>query len=187
MAEHVLVLPVAEAVLVLHAHDREHLARRLDLVHADFAEADVADLALVLHLLQHAELVLRRHLGVDAVELVKRDRLHVQSPQAHLDALPEVVRTAERGPPAGTGAEEAAFRRHDEVVGIRVERLGDEVLGDERAVRVGRVDEVDAEFDGTAEDAECVVVIVGRAPDAVAGNAHGAEAHAVNGENLPRT
>ena len=49
-------------------------ARGLDLLDRDLAQADVADLAGVLHLLEHAELLVGGDGGVDAVELVERDR-----------------------------------------------------------------------------------------------------------------
>ncbi len=48
VVDDVLVLTVAEVVLVLYAYDFDHLARLLDLVRLHFAEADVADLSLLL-------------------------------------------------------------------------------------------------------------------------------------------
>ena len=108
--------------------------------------------------------------------------LQLQPPQRHLDALPEIRRTPDLVPLLRAGPDEAALRGHDEVVGVRVERFGDEVFGDERAVRVGRVDEVDAELDGAAEDAEGLVAVGGRPPDSFAGDAHGAVAHAMDRE-----
>ena len=40
----------------------------------------------------------------------------------------------------------------------------------------------DAEFDGTPQHADAFVVVVRRPPDALAGEAHGAEAEPVDGE-----
>ncbi len=45
-------------------------------------------------------------------------------------------------------------------------------------VAVGGVDEVDAELDGALEDLVGALGVLGRAPDAVAGDAHGAIAQA---------
>ena len=55
----------------------------------------MADLARVLHLLHRAELVLERHLRVDAVQLPEVDLLDAQAAQAHLDALAQVLRAAQ--------------------------------------------------------------------------------------------
>ena len=61
---------------------------------------------------------------------------------------------------------------------VRVQRLVDQVLGDVGAVGVGGVDEVDAQLGQRGEHGERLVVVRGRAPDAVAGDAHGAVAEA---------
>ena len=57
-----------------------------------------------------------------------------------------------------------------------MKRLGDQVLAYLGAVRVGRVDQVDAELDDAPEQALGLLGVVGRAPDATAGDPHGAEA-----------
>ncbi len=69
------MLAVAEVVLVLDADDVDDLAGLVDLVWFDLAEADVADLALLLELLDGSEGFLDGDLGVDAVELPEVDAL----------------------------------------------------------------------------------------------------------------
>jgi hypothetical protein len=49
------------------------------LVHAHPGQADEADLALVAQLGELADLLLERHLGVDAVQLEQRDLLKAQA------------------------------------------------------------------------------------------------------------
>ena len=71
--------------------------------------------------------------------------------------------------------------RDDQAV-VGMQRLADDLLGDVRAVGVGGVDEVDAEFDRAPQHADRFVAVGGRAPNALAGEAHGAEAEAVDGE-----
>ena len=61
-----------------------------------------------------------------------------------------------------------------------MQRLGDQLLADVRPVAVGGVDQVDAELDGPPQDGDRGVVIGRRAPDALAGDAHGAEAEAMD-------
>ena len=60
------------------------------------------------------------------------------------------------------------------------ERLGDEALAHERAVRVGGVDQVDAALYGTPEDGDRFVVVRRRAPDAGPRDPHRAEPEAVH-------
>ena len=62
----------------------------------DLGEADVPDLALVLELLELADLVGDRVVGVDPVQLEQVDPLEAEPAQAQLDLLAQVRRLAER-------------------------------------------------------------------------------------------
>src|SRR5215470_7537388 len=79
-------------------------------------------------------------------------------------------------PAARAGADQAAFGGDDQVVGIRVQRLGDQPFTDVWAVGIGGVDEVDAEFHHPPQRRLGLVFIRRLAPDAPAGDAHRAEA-----------
>ena len=81
---------------------------------------------------------------------------------------------------SGPGAVEAALGRDHEVVGIGVQRLGDQLLADLGPVGVGGVDQVDAELDDPAQHALGPVAVGRLAPDPVAGDPHRAEAEAVD-------
>ena len=118
---------------------------------------------------------------VDAVQLEQVDGVHAETAQAHLAFLTQIGREAENRPHVGPGAQESGLRRDDDAV-VRVQRFADQFLGDIRAVGVGGVDEVDAEFDGAAQDANAFVAVVGRTPDTLSGQAHGAESQAVHCE-----
>ena len=142
----------------------------------------MADLALLPEVVEHTELVLQRHRRVDPVELEEVDALETEPTQAELGLLPQVRGTSERHPLAGAGPDESRLRRDHEPVGIRVERLADQLLVHVRPVRVGRVDEVDPELDGAAQDTDRLVVVARRAPDTRAGLLHRAEAEAVDPE-----
>ena len=104
-------------------------------------------------------------------------RLDAEAAQAHLAALAQVLRAADGLPLPRAGAGEAGLGRDGHRV-VGVQRLADEVLGDERPVGVGGVDEVDAELGQRPQDRERGVVVGRRAPDALAGDAHRAEAEA---------
>ncbi len=120
-------------------------------------------------------------LVVDAVQLEQVDGVHAETAQAHLAFLAQIGREAQNRPDVGPGAQQSGLGRdHDAVV--RMQRFADQFLGDIRAVGVGGVDEVDAEFDGAAQDADAFVAVVGRTPDTLAGQAHGAESQAVDRE-----
>ena len=57
----------------------------------------MANLALVLQLLERPERVLQRDLGVGSVELVEVDAVHLEAAQAALAALLQPLRRASRG------------------------------------------------------------------------------------------
>ena len=151
VVEHVLGRAVGQVVEVLHAGHRHHGPGRLDLVHADLAEPDAADLALVEQVGQQAELLLGRHLGVDAVELEEVDGLDPEASQAHLALLAQVLGPAHRQPLARPLPGEPGLGGDDQALGIGVEGLEDDVLADLGTVGVGGVDEVDAQLDGPAQ------------------------------------
>ena len=81
-----------------------------------------------------SERLLDTNTGVNRVQLVEIDHLAPQHREAALAMAPDRLRSALY--PAAT---QAALRGHDQPIGIRVERLGDQPLA--RPVGTGRVDE----------------------------------------------
>ena len=149
------------------------------LLDGDLGQADVADLALVLQGLELADLVLERDVGVDAVQLEQVDPLDAAAGAASSSTCWRRY----AGRPTGIHdvralAGQPGLGRDDHVVGVRVQRLGDQLLGDVRAVGVGGVDEGDAELERAAQHAQRLVAVLGLAPDALAGELHGAVAEA---------
>ena len=140
------------------------------------------DLALVLQLHQRADGFGVRHLRIRPVQLVERDLLELQPAQAALAGLAKVLWPPVRVPAPGTWPDLASFGCDHQIVGIRVQRIGDERLADLRAVRIGRVDEVDAELHRAPERRLCLIAVAWFAPDAPASDPHGAEAHPVHGQ-----
>jgi hypothetical protein len=63
-----------------------------------------------------------------------------------------------------------------------VERFSDEALGDFRAVCVGRIDQGDAEFDGTTQNAARFIGVVWLSPRSFADKTHGSITEAVDGK-----
>ena len=167
---------VAEAEPVLHRHDVRHLLGRLQLLDGDLGEADVPDLALVLQVLELADLVLHGDVGVDAVQLEQVDPVDLELAQAQLGLLAEVRRPPDRDPAVRPLPGQPGLGGDHQVVGVRVQRLRDELLGDVGAVGVGGVDEGDAELAGSPEQPDRLVVVLGRTPDAGPGDPHRAEA-----------
>ena len=98
-------------------------ARLLDLRRGDFAEADVADLALLLHLLERAEGLFKRGAGVDAVELVEVDAVELEAAQAHFDALDQIAGAAYIFGFRRALAGDAAFGGDDQAGRIGVQAL----------------------------------------------------------------
>jgi hypothetical protein len=114
------------------------------------------------------------------VQLVEVDPLQAEVTQTQLDLLAQVFGAPDGQPGAGALPGQAALGGDDQVVGVRVQRLPDELLDGERTVGVGGVDEIDAQLDRPAQHAHRLVAVSGLAPDAGAGQAHGAEAEAAD-------
>ena len=99
------------------------------LLEREVRDADHPDLPLVAELLERADRLLERHLGIVAVQLVQVDPLELQPAQARLARLAQMLGPAVADPVLQSPAE-PALRRDDEPVRIRVQRLGDDLLAD---------------------------------------------------------
>src|SRR5215471_9274321 len=88
--------------------------------------------------------------------------------------------TAVLYPLGGFRAHSAALGSNDESRRIGMQRLIDEALAHFRSVGIGGVDEVDAKLDRAAQHPARLGRIPRLAPDARAGETHGAETHAVH-------
>ena len=109
------------------------------------------------------------------MELVQIDAFDAQALQARLAGGAQVFGASIGCPLLARRARDATLGRDHEPGRVRVQRLGDQLLARARSIRIGSVDEIDTEFDRTLQHASGLDGIAGRAPDAVAGHAHGAE------------
>ncbi len=174
--EHAGRAAVGEVEAVLDADDVDDRARDVELLDADVGDADVADLALVLELLQGADGLLVGHLGIGRVQLVEVDPIDAQVAQRALAGIAQVLRARVARPLPRARALQPALRRDQQPLRVGVQRLGDELLADVRPVAVGRVDEVHAELDRAPDDRQRRVAIGRRAPGAGADDPHRPEA-----------
>jgi hypothetical protein len=126
-----------------------------------------------------ADLVLERNLRIHAMQLVEIDDVHAEPAQAHLHALTQVLRAAKRIPLVRAGPQQPALGGDRDAV-IGVQRLAQQVLGHERSVRIGGVEEVDAQLDCSTKDPERRVAVTGLSPYAGAGQLHRPVAKAVD-------
>ncbi len=182
IVDHILMLAFADVVLVLHADDVDDLACLVDFVRLDFAETDMADLALALQAFDDGERFFDGHLGVDAMELPEIEPLYLEAAQAHLDLLLQVFGTPDWKPLVLSLPGQSGLGRDHDSAGVGRERLADESLAHFGAVGVGGVDEVYAELDGTLEHLLCLLSVPGFAPDSFSGKTHCAVSQAVDGE-----
>src|SRR5258708_15429618 len=123
-----------------------------------------------------------RDLGVRPVELIQRNLIEAQPAQAALTGRAQVLGAPVGLPAPRARSSVAALGSDDQVAGIGVQRLGDQVLADFRAVGVRRVDEVDPEFQSTPQCRLCSVPVRGITPDAGPGDPHSPEAEPIDGD-----
>src|SRR5215211_324354 len=85
------------------------------------------------------------------MELIQRDLFQLQPAQASLTGLDQMFRSTVSRPLSGAGALQATLGCDHQIVWIRVERLMDELFADVGPVRVGGVNEIDAQLDRTTQ------------------------------------
>src|SRR5205807_8703900 len=129
--------PIGDVVPVLDRYHVDDAAGDPQLLEADIADADVAHQARMLQVPEHLDGLRVWHLPVRGVHLIQVDSLQPKPAQAALDGLADVLGTAVGLPAVGPRPGETRLRGNDQVVGIRVERLRDQLFADVRAVRVG--------------------------------------------------
>ena len=116
-----------------------------ELLDIDVGYADIADLALVLEILQRPDRLLVGHLAVGGVQLIEVNSIDPEPAQRALAGPLQMLGVSVAWPFAWPGALHAALRRNrDPLVGMQ--RLGDQLLAHLGAVGVGGVDQVYAEL-----------------------------------------
>ena len=176
-----LPLAVGHVVAVLHRGDGDDAARGLDLLHRHLAQARRgASCPRAIRSDISAVLVLRRHLGSTRCSCHRsmvstRSRRRLASQVARRCFGWPLV-----DPLVGPGALEAALGGDHQPGGIRMQRLRDELLAHVGAVRIRRVDQVDAQLHRAPQHADGLLAVRGRPPDALARDAHRPEAQAVH-------
>ncbi len=111
-----------------------------------------------------------------------RCRSTLEPAEAHPRPAGAGARGVRGAPIRQGGACEADLCGDAQPIGIGPEGLAYEILGHERAVGVGGVDEIDAELHRPSEDSDGGRRVGGGTPDARAGELHRAEAQSMNGE-----
>src|SRR6185437_184676 len=148
----------------------------------DFGETGMPDQAFLAELVDYIELFLARHFRVDPVQLPERNLLKPKPLEAAMHLLAQLLRPAIRLPAVRSRPVMPALGRDDEAGGIGMQRFADQVLAHMRPIGLGRVDEIHAEIGQALEGADGLRPIRRRSPYALAGDAHGAEAEAVDPE-----
>lgn len=91
-----------------------------------------------------------------------------------VDCFGEFSSREGRKPRSILAASRTNFGSDQEVVGIRIQRLVNQLICDMRAIKIAGVDVIDAERNGFAQHGQCAVAILGRAEDARPCELHGA-------------
>ena len=126
------------------------------------------------------ELLVARHVWVDAVQLPKTDLFDAELVPAHARFGDEVIGLSAGHPLARARSSEARFGR-DENADVRMQRLADEFFGNIGSVRIRGVDEIHAQRRQAPERAQRLVAILRFPPNSGPGEAHGTEAETVDG------
>src|SRR5215469_1589435 len=85
-------------------------------------------------------------------------------------------------PAIRSGTFEPGFGCNHEIGRVRIERLSHKTFTHLRTIGVGGVDKVDAEFDGSPNYANHLIMVLGFSPYALAGDSHRAKSKPVDGQ-----
>ena len=113
------------------------------------------------------------------MQLPQPDLVHAQLAAAFMRLGDQMLGPAVDVPHVGTTAGESGLGGDQKPV-IGMQRLADQLFGNIRAIGIGGVDEIDAQLRKALQHAQGFRLIARRAPDARAGDLHGAEAQPVD-------
>lgn len=119
-----------------------------------------------------ADLVFKRGIpGPAAVQVIQVAPLDTQSPSAHVGRLAQVVGVAHSVDRRVLGAttDETALGRDDQVFGVGVQRVADQLFVGVGSVDVGRVDQGHTCFDRLSQQCDAAVTVGVFAPPVRAG------------------
>src|SRR5215475_7104467 len=109
------------------------------------------------------------------MELVEIDALELQSLEAALAGLAQVLGPSVRDPLRRAGTQQSTLGRDHQAARIGCETLRDQPLADLGSIGIGGVDEVDAELDRAAQHVTRLGRILRLTPDVLARDSHGAK------------
>src|SRR5437763_14328553 len=136
----------------------------------------------MLHLLERADRFFNRNFGIDGVQLIQIDPLQTQPLQTSFYSLFKMVRSAIWHPLAGSRPSETAFCRDNESFRIRMEGFCYQQFARVRPVRIGCVDQIDAQLGRASENLERVRSIWPPPPTAFPGDTPSAKTKPVHGQ-----
>ena len=119
---------------------------------------------------------------IGSVQLIDVDTVQTQALQTSLERFGEMFRAGIVRPLAGARALPSTFGCDHQSSRIGVECFRDQLFGGARAVGVGRVNQIHAEFNRPPQGRKRSSLVCGRSPHAWPCDAHRAIAHPVDGE-----
>ena len=181
--EHGGVVAVEQAEGVLHTDDAGGLDRNLDLVEGRVGDPDPADLALLPHCDHLGELVLERD-GPDTVgklivghpaQVHRPQLLHAEGAQVLLHSGAQLCRCLRGDPAAVVVTLSSHLGNQEEVLGVGVQRVVDQLVRHVGPVVLRGVDVVHTQLDRAAQHRERLVAVTRRTRYSGTGELHGAE------------
>jgi hypothetical protein len=141
--------------------------------------------ALGLKIFQRSKLIRRRDFAVNSMELEEINALETQAVETSVATGAQIFRAAVGDPFIRAGAFEARFGGDHQSCRVGVERLGNDFFADAGAVGISGIYKINSQGDGAVKDADSFVAVLGFAPNAFAGKAHGAKTEPVDAEVSP--
>src|SRR5262249_52046383 len=151
-------------------NDRRNRLRTAQLAHCDVRHADVADLALILKLLQRAHRLFDRHARIDTMQLLEVEPLDAQVAETLLGLTADRPRARVDRPLVRARPVVPGLGRDHEPLRVRRQCLANEALA--RLISCGRIDEVHTKLDRATQYALARLRIWRITPNTRSGDPH---------------
>jgi len=132
--QHIFRSAIDEVVAILHRHYGRQFPHGFNLLDADFRQTDVMNFPCLPQIKQRADLIGHRHLAIDAMQLIEWNAIELQPLQASFARFAKMCWAAILNPFARAWPLKAPLGRDDQSRRVGMQRLGDQSLGNFRAI-----------------------------------------------------
>src|SRR6516162_4655464 len=179
---HVIPFSIRKTEAILNRNDWDNLSSPLDMLLRDIGKRYQPNFPLLFQPCQCSHRIVERPDRVGSMQLIDVDSFEPQPFEAALNGLAKMGRSRIMGPLIRPGTLPTTFGGDHKISRIGEQRLGNQLFTHVWTVGISRIDKVHAQFHSSTKHGQGRLAILGRSPNALTSETHGAEAEATNGK-----